>query len=144
MVRGNCACALAAVTAFTGGAASPALAQDSAFLSANLYAEQVVGGGDDDASADWNAEVFTSGRLCYFLDLEELDNASSVAIHRGAAGEEGAVVIALELPGPEGDEVCVTADTALLAEVVAQPDAFYVQIASSRHSNGAVRGQLSE
>lgn len=126
-------------------AAGPAAAQDSAFLSANLFGDQIVGGGDDSASADWNAEAFVGeGRLCYFLDLEDLRNPLGVAIHRGALGEDGEAVIALDLPGPDGDEICIEADPALLAQVVADPSNFYVLITSRRHAAGAVRGQLSE
>jgi hypothetical protein len=125
--------------------ATPAAAQDSGFLSANLFGDQIVGGGDDDASADWNAEVFPSaGRLCYFLDIVDLPAPTGVAIHRGAHGEDGEAVIALDLPGPDGDEVCVEADPALLAQVMADPADFYVLITSRRHASGAVRGQLSE
>lgn len=125
--------------------ANPAAAQDSAFLSANLFGDQITGGGDDSASADWNAEAFVDeGRLCYFLDLVDLRNPIGVAIHRGALGEDGDAVLALELPGPDGDEVCVEAPPALLAQVVAEPDAFHILITTRRHSAGAIRGQLGE
>lgn len=121
-------------------------AQNSTLLSANLFGQYVAGGGgDDDASADWNAEAFAaSGRLCYYLDMDELDDATGVALHRGGEREEGEAVIALTLPGPDGDEVCVTADAALLGEVLADPQAFYIQIVSDSHPAGAVRGQLEE
>lgn len=136
------------------GLAGGAAAQDSALLSANLYGQSVAGGeGDEDASADWNAEVFTGSgtgaeaggaRLCYYLDLNDLDDASGVALYRGGEGDAGVEVLPLQLPGPDGDEVCVTADAAVLGEVVADPPEFYIQIASRRFPAGAVRGQLSD
>lgn len=143
----RCACVAMVVAGGTAHSANMA-AQGSTLLSANLFGQNVVGGGgDDDASADWNAEVFAgsgTGRLCYYLDLDELDDATGVALHRGGEGAEGEAVIALSLPGPDGDEVCITADAALLGEVLADPEAFYVQITSRRHPAGAVRGQLEE
>ena len=63
-------------------------AQDSSFLSANLYGDAVPGGGDDNASGDFNGEVFpASGRVCYYLDLLDLRNPTGAAIHHGAEGD---------------------------------------------------------
>lgn len=138
--------AMAACALFAGLVpAAAAQAQDSTFLSANLYGDAVPGGGDDNASGDFNGEVFpASGRVCYYLDLLDLRNPVGVGLHRGADGEAGEQVVALQLPAAEGEETCVEADPAVVAQVIASPADYYVQVTSRRHESGALRGQLSE
>ncbi len=124
--------------------AMPAAAQDYANLASSLFGENIAGsGGDDDASADFNGEIdYQRGRLCYYFELEDLDDASGIAIHQGAAEADGPETLALMLPGGSSDEVCVNADPALLRTIGEKPEDYYLTVRSGGHPEGAIRGQL--
>lgn len=125
--------------------ASPVAAQDYANLGASLFENYVTGGGADDAEGDFNGEAdFRRSRLCYYLEIEGLDDANGVAIHQADVGEDGPETLALALPAENGDEVCVTADAALLRAIGEAPADYYVIIRSESHPNGAIRGQLHD
>lgn len=125
--------------------ASPAAAQTYANLATSLFAENVIGGGDDGAAGDFNGEIdFRRGRLCYYLELDGLDDASAIAIHKGDAGAVGPEVLALTLPGANGDEVCVSAQEPLLRSLSESAAEHYMIVRSESHPDGAVRGQLHD
>ena len=124
--------------------AGSAAAQDYANLASSLFGENITGsGGDDDASGDFNGEIdYQRGRLCYYFEIEDLDDASAIAIHQGGPNDDGAEVLALRLPGGSADEVCVDGDPALLRTIGAKPEDYYVIVRSGGHPEGAIRGQL--
>ncbi len=125
--------------------AGPAAAQDYANLGASLFGNYITGGGADDAEGDFNGEAdFRRSRLCYYLELDELDDASGVAIHQAEVGKDGPEALALTLPSDSGDEVCVTADAELLRTIGASPSDYYVIVRSASHPDGAIRGQLHD
>ena len=131
-----------AVAAWLG--AGPALAQESALLSSNMFGEQVPeGGGVEGASADFNGEAKpATGELCYYLEVYELAEADGAAIHEGEEGQSGPSVVPLRLPADRNEEVCVTVDKDLLAAMSAEPARYYVAVNTPAHPEGAVRGQL--
>jgi hypothetical protein len=136
---------LIAPIALTGAlCAGPAAAQDYANLATSLFGENITGsGGDDGASGDFNGEIdYQRGRLCYYLEIEDLDDASGVAIHQGAAEADGAETLALTLSDDGGDEVCVDGDPALLRTIGEKPEDYYLIVRSGGHPEGALRGQL--
>lgn len=118
-------------------------AQDYAFISSNLFAENVREG-KDGAAGDFSAEAdFVEGTLCYYLEIFGYDEAQAIAIYRGAEDEEtGAKLIDLRLPEDSSEEVCVTADGALLREIADAPGAYYVAVTDPVHPNGGMRGQF--
>lgn len=155
----------------------PAQAQSSAFLGANLLGQEVPGGkGDEKASANFNGEFkLRTSQVCYYLDMDGLDDASGVFIKSAkekepepapapAAVDPAAVAdpaaapaepapaaapapsssLALKLPGPDGDEVCVNGDKAVIEQIAAAPADFYVEIVTPGHPDGAVRGELKK
>lgn len=123
--------------------AAPAMAQESPYFSSNLFGEQVPEGGADGASADFNAEADPNrGRLCYYLEIFDLDDPQGAAIHEGEAGESGPALLPLPLPKDRNEEVCVEADKALLQAMMASPGDYYVAVSSAGHPDGAIRGQL--
>lgn len=126
-------------TGFTG----TAWAQSDPYVSANLLGSEVPQGkGDDDASGDLNGEIDTRrGRLCYYLDTDGLDDATSAAVYKGGKGDPGEQVIALPLP-ENGDEACVEADKALLTAIAEAPQEYFVEIRTPGHAEGAARGYL--
>ena len=136
------------VPAILAGAlcAAPAMAQAQySNLGASLFGDYVSGEGDDDASADFNGEIdHRRGRLCYYLEVEDLDDATGIAIHQAEQGADGPEVLALSLPAEDGDEVCVNADAALLTALGEGPLGYYLLVRSEGHPDGAIRGQLHD
>ena len=64
-------------------------------------------------------------------------------IHRGVKGQNGPVVIDMTAVADQGQRNGrVTADPALVAEIAAHPENFYVNYHTISHPDGAVRGQL--
>jgi CHRD domain len=125
--------------------AVPAAAQDYSNLGASLFGTYVVGNGDGDASADFNGEIdHRRGRVCYYLELVDLDDATGIAIHRAEERSDGPEVMSLTLPGENGDEICITGDGPLLTALREKPDDYYLLIRSESHPEGAVRGQLHD
>lgn len=138
-----CAMGLAGVAALAAG---PVAAADYTYLSANLFGGAVPGGGAGErATADFNGEGnLDTGKVCYYFEGYNLGKVTGAHIHRGAEGDTGAEVAALEVGGEDVDEVCMEMDQALLAEIAADPSAFYVDVHTAKFPDGAVRGQLSE
>ena len=123
----------------------PAQGQDYANLGSSLFENYVTGGGADDAEGDFNGEAdFRRSRLCYYLEIEGLDDANGVSIHQADEGEDGPETLALALPAENGDEVCVDADAALLRAIGETPADYYVIVRSEGYPNGAIRGQLHD
>ena len=127
------------------GVSSPALAQ-SAFVGADLLAREVpTGGGDDGASGNFNGEVDAGkGKVCYYLDLQGLDDATLIAIRTKDQPGAEPPLVTLAKPGPGGDEVCVNADKTALAAIVKAPGDYAVDIQTPGHPEGAVRGTLKK
>ena len=90
------------------------------------------------------ANVFVdmgSGRLCYRLGYDGIEPPSAAHIHRGGQGQAGQPVIDLH-PEANGDEACVGADPTALRNVRDHPEAFYLNLHTPDHPDGAMRGQL--
>lgn len=82
--------------------------------------------------------------LCHGLYVA-LDEAPSAAhVHEGAAGAAGSVVITLETR-PNGRVTACQAglDPALVADVLGDPTAYYLNVHTPDFPDGAVRGQLA-
>jgi hypothetical protein len=81
-----------------------------------------------------------SGRACWQMTVSGADRPLSAHIHQGPAGEVGQVVI------PLGDRFsrkgCVLSGPRALRLVAASPADYYVDVHTSKHLDGAVRGQL--
>jgi hypothetical protein len=118
----------------------------SAFVGADLLANEVPsGGGDDGASGNFNGEIDAGkGKVCYYLDLQGLDDATLISIR--AKDQPGAQppLVTLTKPGPGGDEVCVTADKTVLATIVKAPADYAIDVQTPAHPEGAVRGKLKK
>jgi hypothetical protein len=128
-----------------GMGATPALAQ-SAFLGADLLAQEVPsGGGDKDASGNFNGEIDAGkGKVCYYLDLQGLDDATLISIRTKDQPGTEAPAVTLAKPAPNGDEVCVEADKTVLATIVKAPGDYAIDVQTPGHPEGAVRGILKK
>lgn len=85
-----------------------------------------------------------AGLVCYRLAVSNVTLPTTGAhIHRGAAGANGAVVVAFTAPGASGGSSgCATATAALIDEILANPAGFYVNVHTTEHPSGAIRAQL--
>jgi len=111
----------------------------------NGRGEAYVFGIDGDAST-----------LCYLIDVDKITGLQRPAggpraahIHEGAAGTNGPVVVSLAFPqgGQSADcvsesEAAFTPGGATVAEILANPADYYVNVHNGRYPAGAVRGQL--
>ena len=109
---------------------------------------------------DGRGEVYVFGidgdptTLCYVIDVDKIAPATMAHIHAGAAGTNGPVVVNLARP-EDGDAAdCLTQGEILpngspafvggvtVADILAHPEEYYVNVHNAKYPGGAVRGQL--
>jgi hypothetical protein len=133
------------VEAQTNGFPADGALERSRLLSADLGGgEEVPGPGDTDGFGDALVDVVGDGLMCVMVSAQRVDRVTAAHIHRGAQGVAGPVVVPLPAPvfGHAGG--CIDADPALVADVVADPSQFYVNVHTAAFPSGAIRGQLAE
>jgi hypothetical protein len=126
--------------------AAPPAHVKSLFALLNGASEQ-PGPGDPDGTG--TAAIFvdlTSNTLCLNLDYQGVDGAESgLHIHLGPPTSPGPVVVPFAVPSGGHTEQClVIANTALLQNIVNNPQQYYINLHSApQYPAGAIRGQLS-
>lgn len=94
--------------------------------------------------------------LCYVLIVDRIEDGApgpgspfAAHLHRGAGGENGPVVANLAFPQGGQSADCLSQDEAgkfvnggSVAEILASPGGFYVNVHTAEYPGGAVRGQL--
>jgi CHRD domain len=99
-----------------------------------------------------------AGEVCYDLDFSRIGTPDKAHIHTGVVGAFGPVLILLfdvnPLSGTPNDEISndlerghikrcnENVDKGKIAQVMADPTGFYVNLHNARYPNGALRGQL--
>ena len=94
--------------------------------------------------------------LCYVLTVNKLSGATAAHIHEAAAGSNGPVVVSLAAPGDGNAADCLTegepgkfatdangVPRTSVAEILAHPADYYVNVHNADYPGGAIRGQLS-
>lgn len=105
--------------------------------------EEVPGPGDPDGSGVATIRIRpVTGELCYTLSVKNTDAVTAAHIHSGAAGVAGPPIVTLSPPVSGTSDACVAIDPALATAITAAPQDYFVNIHSSDHPFGAVRGQL--
>jgi len=96
------------------------------------------------------------GQVCFSVRFDDVGTPNRGHIHVGDATVNGGIVVPLfELVGMPADERndaleqgrlegCVDADPALLRQIVAHPDDYYVNLHNARFPGGAAGGQLDD
>ena len=87
--------------------------------------------------------------LCYVLTVDKIGTPLAAHIHEGAAGTNGPVVVNLAAPADgnaadcltEGEEGKFVGDQTV-AEILANPQNYYVNVHNAEFPGGAIRGQL--
>jgi hypothetical protein len=64
-------------------------------------------------------------------------------IHRGAAGTNGPIVVPFVAPTTGMSQGCVSVADALLNEIRSDPGGFYVNVHTTAHPGGEIRGKLT-
>lgn len=139
--------------------ASP-VAAAATLTTALTGAQEVPGPGDPDGTGTATVVVnAAAGTLCYVVSAANIQVPTAAHIHTGAIGVAGDVEIALTTPagaGPFTNNDCADAGdyvltdagdfatpAALLADIEANPQNYYVNVHNAEFTAGAVRGQLA-
>jgi hypothetical protein len=138
-------------TKVTTGTAGPGVKTDGngVNLKARLSgAEEVPGPGVKDGTGAFLIEVGAT-KGCYDLKVTMGEKPTKAHIHRGAPGVSGPVVVDLMPAFTPGETAftatsCVDLPGDIGAKLVADPGAYYVNVHTEAHPDGAVRGQLSK
>ena len=113
-------------------------------------AVEVPGPGDPDGTAKGRVEIdVAAGEVCFKFSWEDIASPTMGHIHEAPAGDDGPVVVNLldgiSLDTLESDDDvrgCVDADPALLAEIIADPSEYYLNLHNARFPGGAVHRPL--
>jgi hypothetical protein len=108
----------------------------------------LAGSAETDADGSGTATVVLdpeAGTACWEMTVENIDPVTISHIHVGGEGEDGGVVVDLDLDGFEGSsEGCNdAADAASLQAIIDDPAGYYVNVHNATYPGGAIRGQLA-
>ncbi len=88
--------------------------------------------------------------LCYVLTVDKIAPATAAHIHEGPAGANGPVVANLAAPADGNAADCLTEGEAgkfvgdqTVAEILENPEDYYVNVHNAEYPGGAIRGQLA-
>jgi hypothetical protein len=112
--------------------------------------KEIPGPGDPDGTGRAKVRIDAkAGKVCFRASWDDIATPTLGHIHVGARDTFGPVVVDLLGGVPpdvleEDDHIrrCVTADSALLAQIAKHPAGYYVNIHNPRFPAGAIRGQL--
>lgn len=105
--------------------------------------EVVPGPGLPGGSGAVSLNITSGGEVCFSFDIASVPGVTAAHIHQGPAGSGGPVVFDFGVNG--GDPFgCLSTDTATAVAMIDAPEDYFVQVHSSAHPAGAVRGQLAE
>jgi hypothetical protein len=124
-------------------------------LKANLSGANEVPPADPDGRGRIKVNLrVAAGQVCFDLRFRTTGTPNRGHIHQGPAGTNGGIVVEFfELVGmptdPRNDRLernrlrdCVSASSALLGQIAANPGNYYVNLHNARFPDGAIRGQL--
>jgi hypothetical protein len=136
---------LALLTSLTvAGAASTAEVGGRPFYAVLTGAAEVPGPGDPDGSGTARITINPGkSEICWTLTAEDIGTATAAHIHEGDITASGGVVVALSAPTGGTASGCRFVDSEEVAEILADPDEYYVNVHSEDFPAGAIRGQLS-
>jgi hypothetical protein len=110
-------------------------------------AAEVPGPGDPDG-AGFAVLRLNPGtqQVCFQILVENIAlPATGAHIHEAPVGVAGSIVVPLTPPDASGSSNgCVSASRELILEIIQEPEEYYVNVHTTEHPAGAVRGQLSK
>ena len=151
--------------AIAGAATMASAGHENTVLEAELKGKNEVASGATnsrnvgDRNGKGEAYVFgidgDATTLCYVLTVEKIAMATAAHIHEAAEGTNGPVVVNLAAPGDGNAADCLTegeagkfavdgvgAQLTTVAEILANPENYYVNVHNAEFPGGAIRGQL--
>lgn len=125
------------------GIAPPAHAESKTYSAALAASEETPAPGPAGGTGAAKITIDMAAKsLCYDVSWSpEVGTPTAGHIHRGPKGLNGPVVVQFDLPAKP--KACVTADSAILDQIAANPGGHYVNIHTDKYPAGAVRGQLA-
>ncbi len=125
------------------GAAHAAPVEMTASLTGAAEVSPNVGDPDGSGSASVTVDSVTN-QVCWNISYAAIDTPTVAHIHVGAAGTNGGVVVNFtpSLTGSSPFAGCTTVTNTLATQILANPAGYYVNVHTSPHPGGAVRGQL--
>jgi len=131
--------------ALVAGFSDPSAARGRPLRGPNLVADQVVPG-PGDVTASGNFSV-SAGRdqVSFRIEVANISGfINTIAIYRAPVGSTGPMVVRLS-PSPIGINQLigsVPVSRELAREIGRSPEAFYLEVRTTVHPGGALRGQL--
>jgi hypothetical protein len=108
-------------------------------------AAEVPGPGDPDGTGKATITVNPGkSRICWEIEVKDIEPASAAHIHIGLAGTAPAnnVVLGLSAPTDGDSEGCEDVERSLADAIRKSPASYYVNVHNAPYPNGALRGQL--
>jgi len=110
-------------------------------------AEEIPGPGVTVGVGNFSVDI-AGTKGCYTLNVTMGEKPTQAHIHQGAKGASGPVVVNLMPAFASGEAAflarsCVDLPGDTAAKLIADPSAYYVNVHSDDHPNGAMRGQLA-
>lgn len=131
--------------AATAVALAPAGAAITKFQTEMTGAAEVPGPGADKGMGEATLSFDSDkGQVCYMLHAMGTDTPTMAHIHKGAAGIAGGVVVALTAPADGTSQGCAPVAADAMADILAHPADYYVNVHSAAFPKGAMRGQLGK
>ena len=134
-VTAGIAAAVLPQLAFASGSAGPRTF--SATLTGKAEKPPIKSGGSGTVRVTLDPTI---GKACWTFTMKGVSGALTANILRGTPGQTGPSVI--RLGGRYRAKGCTGAKKSSITAVMAKPGAFYVNVQTTQHLNGAVRGQL--
>jgi hypothetical protein len=128
--------------------AIPIVAGAGTGITAHATGDQIVNpaGGDPNGSATFNLKVNrVKQRICYKVTFRGIKDVTASHLHKGGPGQIARPIVTFfqghKLNSPQSG--CVhNVKKQIVKRLKRKPSAHYVDIDSTEHPNGAVRGQL--
>lgn len=137
--------ALAVALALLVAVAGTAAASPTVLITDLTGAAEAPGPGDTDGSGFAVIRLDAdTGKVCWTYKVRNVATITAAHIHVAPTGSPGPVVIPLSpADATSGVAVgCTSASSALVAAIVANPSAYYVNVHNADFPAGALRGQL--
>jgi len=132
-----------ASVAITAADAAPAKATGVKLTASLTGPAEIPGPGDSDGTGTFTGRLNVGqGKLCYTLTSANLATLTMAHIHVGEAGKSGPPVVTLAANAPT--ETCMDVPKDVAQKIVAGTAGYYVNIHTSDHPAGAIRGQLTK
>jgi hypothetical protein len=138
-------------TKVTIDTAGPGVKNEGAPVSLKAFmkgTEEFPGPGVKDGTGTVLLDV-TGTKGCYDLKATMGEKPTKAHIHQGGPGASGPIVVDLMPAFTAGESAftaksCVDLPGGLAAKLIADPGAYYVNVHSEAHPDGAMRGQLAK